>query len=120
MKIHFFKFLSVIILVILISSCAQRGRPDGGPVDEDPPKVVSSNPENYSTNYKKKEVIINFNEYVKLDNPRQQIIFSPPIEPRPNIYPLGPASRYVRLDIPRDSLEDNITYTVKFVVVVFI
>lgn len=114
MKIHFFKILSVPVLAILISSCAQRGRPDGGPVDKDPPKVVSSNPENYSTNYKKKEIIINFNEYIKLDNPRQQIIFSPPIEPRPNIYPLGPASRYVRIQIPRDSLEDNTTYTVNF------
>ncbi|MFD0931861.1 Ig-like domain-containing protein [Psychroflexus salinarum] len=114
MKIHFFKFLSVVVLVITISSCAQRGRPDGGPIDEDPPKVVNSNPENYSTNYNKKEVVINFNEYVKLEDPRQQIIFSPPIEPRPNIYPLGPASRYVRLEIPRDSLDDNTTYTVNF------
>lgn len=114
MRIHAFKYIFSLVFIILISSCAQRGRPDGGPVDKDPPKVVSSNPENYSTNFNKKEIIINFNEYVKLDNPRQQIIFSPPIEPRPTIYPLGPASRYVRMDIPKDSLIDNETYTINF------
>ncbi len=100
--------------MITVFSCAQRGRPDGGPVDTDPPTFVSSSPENYSTRYKKNEIIINFDEYVKLNNPRQQIIFSPPIEPRPTVYPSGVASRYVRLEIPRDSLDDNTTYTVNF------
>lgn len=114
MKIHFSHYLFAFLLVLLVSSCAQRGRPDGGPKDLDPPKVVSSNPENFSSRYKRNEIIINFNEYIKLDNPAQQVFFSPPIEPRPNIYPLGPASRYVRLEIPRDSLEDNTTYTVNF------
>lgn len=114
MSIHFLRPFFVLVLLIFISSCAKRGRPDGGPKDLEPPKAVSSKPENFSTNYTKNEVIINFNEYVKLDNPFQQIFFSPPIEPRPSIYPLGPASRYVRLSIERDSLEDNTTYTVNF------
>lgn len=114
MKIQIFKFFIFLVLVVSVFSCAQRGRPDGGPVDTTPPKFVSSNPENYSTNYKRQQIVINFDEYIKLDNPRQQIFISPPIEPRPNIYPTGPASRYVRLEIPRDSLEDNTTYTVNF------
>lgn len=114
MGFQFSKLLCCVGLVILISSCAQRGRPDGGPKDLDPPKVVSSNPENFSSRYKKNEIIINFDEFIKLDNPAQQIIFSPPIEPRPEVYPLGPPSRYVRLKIPRDSLEDKTTYTVNF------
>ncbi|MBZ9626914.1 Ig-like domain-containing protein [Psychroflexus sp. CAK1W] len=114
MRIHFLRSLFILVLVLISSSCAQRGRPDGGPKDTEPPKFVNSDPENYSTNYKKEEIIINFDEYLVLQEPRQQIFFSPPIEPRPNIYPLGPASRYIRLDIPRDSLDDHTTYTVNF------
>lgn len=114
MQILSSRFFFIVVLVIAVTSCAQRGRPDGGPKDTDPPKPVSASPENYSTNYNKKEVIINFNEYVKLDDPRQEIFFSPPIDPTPNIYPLGLASRYVRLEIPKDSLKENTTYTVNF------
>lgn len=114
MNIHFSRYISVFACVVLLSSCAQRGRPDGGLKDTEPPKAVSSTPENFSTNYDRDEITINFNEYVKLKNPRQQIFFSPPIEPRPNIYPTGPASKYIRLDVERDSLEEDITYTVNF------
>ena len=114
MNTHFSKLLFAVMLAFLMSSCAQRGRPDGGPKDVEPPEFVSSTPENYSTNYKREEITINFDEYVKLDDPRQQIFFSPPIEPRPNVYPSGIASRYVRLSIDRDSLDTNTTYTVNF------
>lgn len=114
MRTNVLQILSLFSFALLVTSCAQRGRPDGGPVDKDPPKVLNSTPENYSNRYKKNQIVINFDEFIKLDNPRQQILFSPPIEPRPNIYPLGPASRYIRLEIPRDSLDDNTTYTVNF------
>ena len=114
MRVHFSRLSVCIVLVSILSSCAQRGRPDGGPRDLDPPKFLNSTPENYTTNYNKNQVTINFNEFVKLEDARQQIFFSPPIEPRPTIFPMGQASRNVRLDIPRDSLEDNTTYTVNF------
>jgi uncharacterized protein (DUF2141 family) len=103
-----------IVLISIFFSCAQRGRPDGGPKDLDSPKFVNSIPENYTTNYKKNQIVINFNEFIKLEDASQQIFFSPPIEPRPTVFPMGQASRNVKLDIPRDSLEDNTTYTVNF------
>jgi len=111
---HCLKLFLIVIVSLLMSSCAQRGRPDGGPKDVEPPEFISSTPENYSTNYKRDEILINFDEYVKLDNPRQQIFFSPPIEPRPAIYPSSVASRYIRLSVDRDSLDPNTTYTVNF------
>ncbi|NEV93003.1 Ig-like domain-containing protein [Psychroflexus sp. YR1-1] len=114
MRIHFFRSLFIPVLLLILSSCAQRGRPDGGPKDTEPPEFLNSSPENYSTNYDEEEIVINFDEYLVLKEPQQQILFSPPIEPRPSIYPLGPASRYIRLDIPKDSLEENTTYTVNF------
>lgn len=107
------KYICMVVVATLMVSCAQRGRPEGGPVDKDPPKFLNSSPEIFSTQYNKDEIIINFDEYVKLDNP-QQIFFSPPVEPRPNIYPMGLASKYIRVEMPRDSLEDDITYTINF------
>jgi hypothetical protein len=84
MKIR--RFLAVLFFSLLVYSCAQRGRPEGGPIDEDPPKIVTERPPNYSNLFDKEEVQILFDEFVKLEDPRNQIIFSPPIEPRPEIY----------------------------------
>jgi uncharacterized protein (DUF2141 family) len=114
MRVHFSRLTVCIVLISIFFSCAQRGRPDGGPRDLDPPKFVNSIPENYTTNYKKNQIIINFNEFVKLKDASQKIFISPPIEPRPTVFPMGQASRNVKLDIPRDPLEDNTTYTVNF------
>ena len=79
MKIR--QFLAILFVSLLLYACAQRGRPDGGPIDEISPAIVTERPPNYSNLFDEKELRIIFNEYVKLDDPRNQIIFSPPIEP---------------------------------------
>jgi uncharacterized protein (DUF2141 family) len=106
--------LYILFFVLFIYSCAQISRPEGGPKDEDPPKFVSANPENYSILFDKEEIKIQFDEYVKLNNPQQQIIFSPPILPRPEISPMGVASKEVKIELAIDSLQDNTTYTINF------
>lgn len=108
------RFIFCLSVTVLVLSCAQRGRPDGGPEDFDPPVFVGSSPANYSVNYDKNEIKINFDEFVKLDNPRQQVIFSPPIEPRPNIMPMSMASKSFTIDMPVDSLQKETTYTINF------
>ncbi|MCH8535031.1 MAG: Ig-like domain-containing protein [Flavobacteriaceae bacterium] len=112
------KHILVLVFISLVAyslwSCAQRGRPEGGPIDEDPPKVMSESPANYSTLFRRKEIKVTFDEYIKLSDPRNQIIFSPPISPRPDVHPMGPASKFVRLEFELDSLEENTTYTINF------
>jgi uncharacterized protein (DUF2141 family) len=112
MKIR--RFLAVLFFSLLVYSCAQRGRPEGGPIDEDPPKIVTERPPNYSNLFDKEEVQILFDEFVKLEDPRNQIIFSPPIEPRPEILPMGLASKSVSIKFNLDSLQKETTYTVNF------
>ncbi|MGM0634717.1 MAG: Ig-like domain-containing protein [Bacteroidota bacterium] len=107
-------FLAIIFGALLVYSCAQRSRPDGGPIDEEPPKVMKESPVNYSTLFKRDKIVIDFNEFIKLEDPRNQIIFSPPIEPRPTISPMGLASKNVTIEFDRDSLLPNTTYTVNF------
>jgi hypothetical protein len=105
---------SLVFITALIYSCAQIGRPEGGPIDVTPPEFVSSNPPNFSTHYNQEEIRILFNEFIKLENASQQIIFSPPILPRPEITPMGVASKEVRIKLPVDSLQNNTTYTINF------
>lgn len=87
--------------------------PEGGPEDEEPPTFIRANPENYNTNFKRDEIRIFFDEYVKLEDARQQIVISPPIDPRPNITPMGTARKDVRIQ-NLDSLQENTTYTINF------
>lgn len=103
----------LVILFVTLSSCAKRGTPDGGPVDETPPEYVRARPENFTTNFDAEEIRIYFNEYIKMNDPQRQIIISPPMDPRPEITPLGTASKSIRIKIT-DTLEPNTTYTVNF------
>jgi len=105
---------NLLFITAIIYSCAQIGRPDGGPKDVTPPEFVSSNPPNFSTYFNKEEIKIQFSEFIKLQNAQQQIIFSPPILPKPEISPMGAASKEVRIKLPLDSLQDNTTYTINF------
>lgn len=93
--------------------CAKKGMPEGGPIDEEPPKFIKANPENYSINFDKEEIRIYFDEYIKLEKPQQQIIISPPMDPKPNIMPLGTARKDIKIEI-FDTLEENTTYAINF------
>ena len=46
MKIKF--IIPLLILIFISISCAKRGTPDGGPIDEAPPEVIKTVPENNS------------------------------------------------------------------------
>lgn len=103
----------VAALLLLCVQCAKKGMPEGGPEDEEPPKFLRANPENYNTNFSADEIRIFFNEYIKLEDARQQIVISPPIEPRPSIMPMGTARKDVMIE-NLDSLQENTTYTINF------
>jgi uncharacterized protein (DUF2141 family) len=106
-------FLLILTIIIAFAACAKRGTPDGGPRDMEPPRYVRAKPENFTTSFNSDEIRIYFNEYIKLSNPQQQIIISPPMDPRPEITPLGTASKSVRIKI-NDTLQPRTTYTINF------
>lgn len=103
-------FLTVLVLVM--TNCAKRGNPEGGPRDTIPPVVVRAVPENFTTNFDAKEIRIYFDEYVRLNNVQGQLIVSPPFKNEPNITPLG-AAKYVKIKI-NDTLRENTTYAINF------
>ncbi|MBL7850476.1 MAG: Ig-like domain-containing protein [Cyclobacteriaceae bacterium] len=73
-------FLQVIVPILLIggwSQCANIQSPSGGPKDKTPPHLLSSIPVNNQTGYRGTTVLLTFDEAVKLNSPREEIIISP-------------------------------------------
>ena len=93
-----------------ILSCARMGNPDGGWYDDTPPFVVSATPADGATDVKAKKVIINFNEYIKIENAQEKVIVSPPQLEQAEIKAAG---RRIIVEL-KDTLKENTTYTVDF------
>lgn len=113
MRLSLMRILSLVLIAIIIASCANRGSPSGGEKDILPPEIIESLPENYSTNFKGDEIIIRFNEYVKIKDLRKQLIVSPPMDLDPIVTPMGGASKEISIKI-LDTLEANTTYAFNF------
>jgi uncharacterized protein (DUF2141 family) len=105
-------FLTLIAILVLFS-CARRGRPDGGPKDFDKPIMVRAEPEFLSLQFDDDEIKIYFDEFVKLQNVTSQLIVSPPLKYPPVITPQGTPSKRITIKLS-DTLQENTTYTFNF------
>lgn len=107
--------LFLIVLILSFSQCAKKGRPSGGPKDEDAPLFVTADPPYESINFNRDEIRIYFNEYIKLKELSKQLIISPPLKPEnPSlITPQGSPSKYISIKI-LDTLLANTTYIFDF------
>ncbi len=98
------------LLAFLLYHCANPVSPTGGPQDVKAPGVVSSSPENYALQFDKSRISITFDEFVKLKNPNQQVLISPPLEENPE-YKLRGKTLIIDL---QEELMTNTTYTIFF------
>jgi uncharacterized protein (DUF2141 family) len=103
-------FTYIIIISIVISSCAKVVAPTGGEKDETPPSIVLSTPENMATNFTDKKVVIKFDEYISLQDVTQELLITPVQEENPEIK-LRNKSLVIHF---KDSLEKNSTYNLNF------
>ena len=111
---HFFKILfSVVIIILLTSNCARKGRPSGGLKDSIAPIMVTANPPYKSINFSSKKIKLSFDEYITLKNINQQLIISPPLKFLPTITPQGSPSKDITIKLT-DTLKTNTTYTFNF------
>lgn len=102
------KLPALLMLMIVVYSCASMGNPDGGPYDEEPPKFVRSTPKPFAINSKEKKVTIEFDEFIKLEKAAEKVVVSPPQLEQPEIKASG---RKVVVGLV-DSLRPNTTYTI--------
>jgi uncharacterized protein (DUF2141 family) len=103
----------LVVVSLIFSHCANKGTASGGPKDELPPVIIKSIPENFSLNFDSKEIIIYFDEYIKMKDLQKQLLISPLMDPEPEITPVGSASKYVKIKI-LDTLQANTTYAFNF------
>ena len=102
--------LALLLTAFLAQRCANAVAPTGGPKDTAPPMVVEAVPENYSTNFVGKKIEITFDEYITLDNAKQNVMISPPMKEKPDIK-LKNKTVVVKF---KESLAANTTYTINF------
>ncbi|WP_028888250.1 Ig-like domain-containing protein [Tenacibaculum ovolyticum] len=108
------KLLFLVVLVsVIIVSCARKGRPDGGPKDEDAPIMMVAKPPYETIHFDKKNIKIEFDEYIVLKDLTKQLVVSPPLKYPPIITPQGTPSKYINIEIV-DTLKTNTTYTFNF------
>ena len=110
MNLNRHKLPALLMLMIVVYSCASMGNPDGGPYDEEPPKFVRSTPKPFAINSKEKKVTIEFDEFIKLEKAAEKVVVSPPQLEQPEIKASG---RKVVVGLV-DSLRPNTTYTIDF------
>lgn len=104
------RLLLVVIAAVFIAACASMGRPEGGPLDETPPRFVRSNPAPGSRNVNVDRITIMFDENVQVKDVMTKVVVSPPQSSMPKVTAVG---RGVRIELV-DTLLPNTTYTVDF------
>lgn len=107
-----FRYKEVIfcLSLVLAFGCAKQSAPTGGPKDENPPVPLRSNPVNYSTNFKGKKFIVEFDEFIDLKNVSQELLVSPMLEKKPKVIMRG-KKMVVKIN---NELQDSTTYNFNF------
>ncbi len=100
----------MLVIMFITASCAQTGTPSGGPQDVDPPVVLKTEPQNYSTGFDSRKIQITFDEFLDMGNFTKELIVSPPMEEKPEIK-LKNKTLIIEFE---ESLKENATYTFNF------
>ena len=104
------KYLIFSFAAVVLFGCAKMSAPTGGPKDTEPPVPLRSMPVNYSTNFKGKKFIVEFDEFVDLKNVSQELLVSPPVANKPKVVMRG-KKMVVRIN---NELADSTTYNFNF------
>jgi uncharacterized protein (DUF2141 family) len=104
-------FLATVLIFLILASCAKQSTPMGGPIDEDPPLLLESNPKSESLNISPEKITLTFNEYVGLENPTKGIIITPRINKDKVTFTANKNTVTVALN---QDLEANTTYVFNF------
>jgi uncharacterized protein (DUF2141 family) len=96
--------------IFLLVACASQTTPTGGPKDETPPKLIRSIPENLTLNFNSQTIELTFDEFVKAQKQKEQIIITPSIQGE---YELSIKKNKVIINFP-EPFEEKTTYTINF------
>lgn len=108
------KYIVLFILLLIATSCARVGSPEGGIKDSIPPTFTGSNIDSTRINVPvdTKSLRLDFDEYITLKEVQKNLIISPPIKTK-RILPSMLGNRYVLIEWEGD-LQENTTYNFNF------
>ena len=108
--INLTNFIVLICISVLFYACASIQQPQGGPKDTEPPKILKITPKNLTVNFTAPKIIIEFDEYFKIQNQFKEFSVSPEMVLAPELKPKG---KKLEISI-KDTLDKNTTYTLNF------
>ena len=76
-RLSLFEIAAFFAMTLILVSCAQIVPLTGGDKDIKAPKEVESTPINGATNFIETEIVVEFNEFIRLNNLSSQLIVSP-------------------------------------------
>ncbi len=91
---------SLVCAALLWSGCAQVGDLSGGEKDVTPPKLVQADPPHGSVWFTADRIVLHFDERITLDQVRDRLLVSPPLDEMPEVQLVGPRSVRIRLKAP--------------------
>lgn len=100
----------IYVMLLLSWGCANVVTPSGGEKDITPPIPISYMPDSAATGFDSKEIRIQFDEYIQLNDVFNQVIVSPPLTHQPKFKLKG---KTLIISIS-DTLKVNTTYTINF------
>jgi uncharacterized protein (DUF2141 family) len=106
--IHVVKYILSIYIISLVTGCASRIPPDGGPKDKDAPEVVKTIPSQKSTTIQPNKLEFEFNEFIELKDGGSGVLISPPMKIAPDFVIQG-KSLVLKM---REGFDENTTYTI--------
>lgn len=110
MRKPFPDILFFVSVAFFFGNCAQQIGPSGGPKDVEPPRIVESIPENFSTRFDGQKIKIRFDEFVQLKDLQTKMIISPPLKEIPEFRIRGKTLEFSF----KDTLRPNTTYNFQF------
>lgn len=95
---------------MFFSGCAQIGAPSGGPKDTLPPVMIKAIPGNNQLNFSGNKIVLNFNEYIDVQDMQNNLLISPLPKNNPTI---SGNLKTITIKI-KDTLQPNTTYNIDF------
>ena len=104
-----FYYTIISLALYIFSGCASIVAPTGGPKDVEPPILVKADPKNLSLSVNRKDFTLVFNELIKIDEEKSELVISPLIE-EPKII----IKKNKLIIALTDTLKKNTTYSFNF------
>lgn len=104
------RLILFVFAAVVLFGCAKIVSPDGGDKDITPPKDTLMSPPFGSTQFNTKSILIEFDEYVQLNDIYNQLVISPPLAGKPLMRVKG---KNLIITFEEELLPD-VTYTMSF------